>query len=228
MAREHWIIWSCLENPIYRCAGSRYKSECGEMVHGSEPAARGIAASLVQRQHDEGAEPSRSHKDEIRVVRSERRRSTVTLREKDGYYEVLAPARWADEKLQPIITRLVRRLEKRRTRNALDETALLRRAESLNEHYFEGRLRWSSIVWVSNQGQRWGSCTPLEGTIRLSHRLASYPSWVLDYVIVHELAHLVVAAHNRRFWSLVARYPLAERARGYLIAKAGEDQEDEM
>jgi hypothetical protein len=63
---------------------------------------------------------------------------------------------------------------------------------------------------------RWASCTPEDGSIRVSERLRSVPSWVLDYVLVHELAHLRVAGHDAAFWSLVTRYPRAERARGYL------------
>jgi hypothetical protein len=42
------------------------------------------------------------------------------------------------------------------------------------------------------------------------------PEWVVDYVILHELVHLIVASHNAQFWALVGRYPKAERARGYL------------
>ncbi|MDQ1462801.1 MAG: hypothetical protein QOI08_4285, partial [Actinomycetota bacterium] len=64
----------------------------------------------------------------------------------------------------------------------------------------------------------WGSCTPEDGAIRVSSRLAPYPSWVLDYVLVHELAHLVVASHGPAHDELVDRFPLAERARGFLVA----------
>ncbi len=65
---------------------------------------------------------------------------------------------------------------------------------------------------------RWGSCTPEDGTIRVSSRLAAYPSWVLDYVLVHELAHLVVPNHGPDHDAWVDRFPYSERARGFLIA----------
>ena len=74
----------------------------------------------------------------------------------------------------------------------------------------------ASVSWVGNQRQRWGSCTPSTGAIRLSDRLQQLPGWVVDYVLLHELAHLIEPSHSARFWSLVARYPQSERARGYL------------
>jgi len=74
----------------------------------------------------------------------------------------------------------------------------------------------ASVRWVSNQNRRWGSCTPADRSIRLSTRLQSMPAWVVDYVLIHELAHLVEPAHNAAFWALVHRYPKAERAEGYL------------
>jgi predicted metal-dependent hydrolase len=85
--------------------------------------------------------------------------------------------------------------------------------------------RPASIRWVDDMRTRWGSCTPSTGAIRLSSALAPFPDWVVDYVIVHELAHLRVAGHTAEFWRLVARYPRAERARGYLMAKSN-DTED--
>jgi predicted metal-dependent hydrolase len=80
-----------------------------------------------------------------------------------------------------------------------------------------------STRWVDNQQYRWGSCTPTDGTIRISSRLAKEPAWVLDYVLVHELAHLQVSGHGKAFWEIVNRYPLAERARGFLMARGLED-----
>lgn len=151
---------------------------------------------------------------ELRIVRSTGRRKTVSARVVDGQILVQAPAAMSEAELQPIIEKLRRRLQ--------------RRALDLNRQHFDGTLTWQSITWVTNQDSRWGSCSPAEGTIRLSHRLATVPAWVRDYVIVHELAHLQEANHGPRFWKLVNRYPRTERARGYLIALAGEAQEDEM
>jgi predicted metal-dependent hydrolase len=81
------------------------------------------------------------------------------------------------------------------------------------------------VRWVSNQESLWGSCTIATRDIRVSDRLAALPGWVLDYVLVHELAHLAEPSHSKQFWSLVDRYPKAERARGFLIAKGLETDE---
>src|SRR5687768_4495542 len=96
-------------------------------------------------------------------------------------------------------------------------TALLARARELSERYFGGELRPASVEVVTNQRTLYGSCSVRTGRIRLSHKLAGMPAWVRDYVLVHELAHLRAPRHNRRFWALVNRYELTERARGFLM-----------
>ena len=96
----------------------------------------------------------------------------------------------------------------------------------MNRRYFGGKLTWQSIRYVTNQNKRFGSCTPSHGTIRISHRVSEMPAWVRDYVLVHELAHLVEPNHSRAFWDLVNRYPKTERARGYLIAIGMATDED--
>lgn len=134
------------------------------------------------------------------------------------------PAGLSAAEEQHWVERMRQRLERKRARHALNsDDALPQRAELLNRRYFDGKLEVREIRWVTNQDRRFGSCTPATGTIRISHRLAEMPDWVLDYVIVHELAHLVEPNHSPRFWNLVNRYPLTERARGFLLAKGMEE-----
>ncbi len=84
-----------------------------------------------------------------------------------------------------------------------------------------------SIRWVHNQRTRWASCTPENRTIRISSRVAAFPGWVIDYLIVHELAHLHEPGHGKAFRTLVDRYPRAERATGFLIAMSRERNEND-
>jgi predicted metal-dependent hydrolase len=162
---------------------------------------------------------------EVKIVRSKRRKKTVSARVVDGYFVVQAPASMRDAELQPIIDKLQKRWQKRKFKEALDDKSLDHRAQDLNREYFDGKLKWESIKWVSNQNRRFGSCTPDNGTIRISHRLASMPTFVRDYVIVHELAHLLEPNHGPKFWQLVNRFPRTERARGYLMAIGWEEIE---
>jgi len=160
------------------------------------------------------------------IIRSKKRVKTVSAREVDGELVIRAPAQMSDAELEPIIENLRQRIIRQKDREQLDDGQLHRRAQQLNRQYFRGKLSWQSIKWVANQNQRVGSCTPGRGTIRISHRLAKMPGFVLDYVIVHELAHLLEANHGPKFWKLVNRYPKTERARGYLMAVGWETPEE--
>ena len=162
----------------------------------------------------------------IKIIRSKKRSKTVSARIEDGVLVVRAPAQMGDEELTPIIEKLQKRLARRQARRTLDDAALEQRAQTLNRQYFEGTLQWASIRWVTNQEKRYGSCTPSERTIRISHRLAQVPQFVLDYVIVHEMAHLLEANHGKGFWKLVNRFPKTERARGYLMAMGLEELDE--
>lgn len=162
---------------------------------------------------------------EVEVRRSERRHRTVSARLRDGKLVVYLPASMSRAEEQRWVVEMARRFEARALRRRLNEDGeLQRRAGELNREYFGGRLQWASLEYVTNQGSRYGSCSPGEGSIRISSALAGMPRWVRDYVLVHELAHLVEPNHSKRFWALVNRYPLAERARGYLMAKGMEEK----
>ncbi|HEY3811059.1 MAG TPA: YgjP-like metallopeptidase domain-containing protein [Acidimicrobiales bacterium] len=150
----------------------------------------------------------------VEVVRSARRRKTVQARQVGGVLRVSIPANMTAADEERWVAEMVRRMERRAATDGVD---LVARAEALADRY--DLPRPAAIRWVDNQEWRWGSCTPSDGTVRISSRLVGEPSWVLDYVIVHELAHLRVPHHNDRFWALVRRYPRAERAYGFLLAR---------
>ena len=151
----------------------------------------------------------------VEVIRSPRRRKTVQARRVNGVVRVTIPATMTRAEEERWVAEMVRRLERS---TGVDGVDLGERAAQLADRYELPRP--TSIRWVDNQEQRWGSCTPVDGSIRISSKLVAEPGWVLDYVIIHELAHLVVPGHGQRFWTLVDRYPRAERARGWLMARA--------
>jgi hypothetical protein len=153
----------------------------------------------------------------VLVVRSARRSRTASIRQAEGRLEVRVPAGLPPEVEKDLVDRLVARLRRRQAR-ATAGSDLEARARRLSERYLEGRARPTSVCYVDNMRRRWGSATPATGAIRLSRVLADVPPWVSDYVLLHELCHLVVPDHSRAFRRLLGRYPRAERARGYLLA----------
>jgi hypothetical protein len=76
----------------------------------------------------------------------------------------------------------------------------------LAELYNNGILP-SSVRWVNNQQARWASCSPASREIRVSNRLRQCPEWVIDAVLVHELAHLQEADHSPPFYEIADRHP---------------------
>lgn len=155
----------------------------------------------------------------VQVTRSARRRKTVQARLVGDTLHISIPARLSKDEEARWVEEMVHRLERRHgTARPRSSEDLVQRAGQLSARY--GLPRPSSIRWVNNQNSRWGSCTPADGSIRISRKLAAEPAWVLDYVIVHELAHLEVPGHGPAFWRLVERYPKCERAKGFLLARA--------
>lgn len=129
---------------------------------------------------------------------------------------VLIPARFSAAQEREWVSRMVARLDAQERRRRPSDVDLERRARELRERYLGDQARIGSVRWSASQGKRWGSCTVATGDIRISTRLRGMPSWVLDYVLIHELAHTIVAGHTTEFWALVEAYPKAERARGFL------------
>jgi predicted metal-dependent hydrolase len=151
----------------------------------------------------------------VDVVRSKRRKRTVQASLRDGRIKVMVPDGLDPQEERRFVEELTERIITKRTSSDVD---LEKRATALASRY--DLPAPVEISWSDRQQQRWGSCTPREGRIRISRRLASMPEWVLDSVLVHELAHLEVEDHGPGFQALVQRYELTERAKGYLIAKS--------
>ena len=153
----------------------------------------------------------------VEVRRSDRRRRTVSAyRDKDTIV-VMVPATLSRRQEADWVARMVARLQRSERRKRPSDEELLARARHLNDAYLGGLAAPESVRWVDNQRSRWGSCTPGDRSIRLSSRLRGMPAWVVDYVLVHELAHLLEPGHDAAFWAWVDRYPRSERARGYLL-----------
>lgn len=161
----------------------------------------------------------------IRIVASRKRRRTISARLRSGVLEVMVPdwmpaherQQWAEKMRR----QFARRLEKARP----SDERLVERARLLNERHFGGRFRWTSITFA-DMAHRWGSCTFTTGEIRIARRAAPLPEWVVDYLLAHEMSHLEHSDHGPAFRELEAHYPLAERARGYLMALDNADLVD--
>jgi len=151
---------------------------------------------------------------EIELVRGTRRRKHVEAVLVGDRLRVSFPRWMSLDEADEIAHELADRMRRRVDPSHIDVAA---RARRLAREYQLPRPR--VVRWSDQQVSRWGSCTPEDQAIRVSSRLAAFPAWVLDYVLVHELAHLVVPHHGPAHDELVDRYPLAERARGFLIAK---------
>jgi predicted metal-dependent hydrolase len=156
---------------------------------------------------------------QITIIRSSRRKRTIQTKYAQGRLWIYLPAgmnkteeiKWVDK----MIKRNERSEQKRTTRK--NDVWLFHRAQVFNKKFFAGELDFS-IIYVSNQNSRFGSCTSADKTIRISEKVKTMPSWVQDYVIIHELTHLIYPDHSKKFWEKVNQYPYAERAKGYLIA----------
>ncbi|MEV7118498.1 MULTISPECIES: M48 metallopeptidase family protein [Kitasatospora] len=181
---------------------------------GSTVAAPGAHAST---EAERARGPERGiDRSKVEVRRSARRSRTVSAYREGDRTVVLIPARMSHAEEQRWVAQMLDKLAAQEKRRVLGDEALQARAAELSRLYLGGRAEPEQVRWVTNQNSRWGSCTPSERTIRLSHRLQGMPEYVVDYVLLHELAHLLVPDHGPRFWALLDAYPRTERARGYL------------
>lgn len=163
----------------------------------------------------------------VEVKRSKRRKKTVSAKLDGDVMHVFAPHNIPGKELKKVIKNFKKRFARRNLKRKLNKERNLREVfNELNKIYFDGKIKVKSIEYVTNQQKRCGSCNYKKKTIRMSHHLAYMPEWVRDYVIIHEMAHILEPNHSKSFWDIVYRYKLVERARGFLIAKGMEDNQE--
>jgi predicted metal-dependent hydrolase len=153
---------------------------------------------------------------QVEIRRSRKRVRTVTAWREGERTIVAIPARFTRAQENEWVRRMLARLAAQERRRRPSDDELMSRATELSAKYLGGRARPTTVRWSTNQGRRWGSCTPSDGTIRISDRVRGMPRWVLDYVLLHELAHLLHAGHGPEFWAVLDAYPRTLRARGFL------------
>lgn len=169
---------------------------------------------LVQHEHVTGPRGER-----VMVRRSARRRRTVSISRREGDLVIAIPASFSARQETQWVNRMVDQLVSKEARSAparRTDASLMRLAREVSEAHLGGRAHPSSVTWSTRQNQRWGSCTPTDGTIRLSHQLQGMPDYVLRAVMMHELIHLLVPGHGPDFKALMAQFPQAEKAQGFL------------
>ncbi|HEY6622937.1 MAG TPA: M48 family metallopeptidase [Acidimicrobiales bacterium] len=167
-----------------------------------------LASETIEDAPVSTAAPVRSEvpdRPEIEVRHSTRRRKTAAARWEGNRVVVLAPNWLRGVELDQMVEHLVGRMLKQRPNLHASDQFLTDRATELSDRYLGG-VRPASIRWSSRQQMRWGSCTVTTREIRIAERLRPVPAWVLDSVIVHELAHLIEYEHSARFRELEARY----------------------
>ena len=153
---------------------------------------------------------------EYRVVRKERRKRSISAFRQAGVIEIHIPARLSKRQELELIPEMIEMVLKREAKARKGDDQLLEIALEILEKYLPDFYeRPTSITW-RGMSERWGSCTTVDGTIRISDRLINAPDYVLNYIIFHELIHLRVHAHDDIFYEYLQRYTDQVKAEAYL------------
>ena len=153
---------------------------------------------------------------EFRVIRSSRRKRTLHAYRQNGVIEIHIPDRLSRRQEFEVIPEMIDLVLKRENRLRKSDGALLELSDLLLAEFLpEFNERPISVTWRVMR-ERWGSCTTVDKTIRISERLNTAPDYALRYVLFHELIHLRIAGHGDDFHELLARYPEKGRAEAFL------------
>ena len=154
----------------------------------------------------------------VEVRRSNKRRRTVSAAREGNKTVLNVPQRMSITEIEEIARDLINRMNERDPRAYFSDDELFKRAQELSATYLFSKADPKSVAWSTRLTSTWGICTPLEGEIRITSRLQGMPQYVLDYVLLHELVHLVINDHGKDFESMMRTFEKKEIAEGYLDA----------
>ena len=173
------------------------------------------AQSSVEKTLEESTLPGITE-GEIVVIRSSRRKKNISAYRQGGRIVVSIPARMSKADERAMVPEMVAKIRAQEAVATMSEESLqIRAGQLLTEFAPEILQRPASVNWRAMR-ERWGSCTGIDRSIRISDRLKGAPEYVLDYVLFHEAIHLEFFDHGEQFKQLLARFPMEAQAEAYL------------
>ncbi|MFR1843992.1 M48 family metallopeptidase [[Clostridium] scindens] len=140
----------------------------------------------------------------------------------DAHVLITAPRQAAESRIREFAEGRAQWIEKSRKRmldsrekmaDELSGAITKEQMERLTEMVEAYARKWEPVMGVHAthwtfryMKTRWGSCTVNTGRIRINTRLAYYPDECLEYIVVHELCHLIEPSHNKRFHAYMTKY----------------------
>lgn len=154
----------------------------------------------------------------IRLIASARRRKTVSASVRDGMIQLSVPSTMRDPDIVTSARGLIAKIKARQraSQRFQSNPELYARAVHLATVWLNGEVHPNSVTWSERQTTLWGSCTATTKTIRISTMLRGMPQWVIDGVLIHELAHLKYTGHGEDFQTFTRRYPRMAEADAFL------------
>jgi predicted metal-dependent hydrolase len=153
---------------------------------------------------------------EILVIRSTRRKKSASAYRQGGRIVISLPARMSKAEEAQVVPELIAIIRGREEAKTPSIESLAERIDTLlSELAPEITARPSGVAWRPMR-ERWGSCTSVDRTIRISDRLKLAPDYALDYVLFHEAIHLQWSDHGPEFTDTLARFEDSELASAYL------------
>ncbi len=153
---------------------------------------------------------------EIVVIRSNRRKKSISAYRQGGRIVISIPARLSKADERAIVPEMIAKIRGQEASKTPGEAQLAARIDQLlTELAPEITTRPASVVWRPMR-ERWGSCTSVDRSIRISDRLKMAPEYALDYVLFHEAIHLQYFDHGEEFTEVLNRFEDSELASAYL------------